>query len=320
MCPAKRCVGVLVAACVLMAAAPRPAEAWGPIAHWIIAELAGQNPRYANLPDAWSSTTYQVLVSDEFAWSHAAIDLGQMSDGSPSVPYYPDDGRYPGYTMYALMARKLGTALPRGYDTAKGFMCHNWADRAVHFDYFVGSSIEKWIQDHQFKEAWAEYVLFAKYKGGISFDPTGRMGDDSPIFRPVVPGYIQPDKVFVLGAEGNPQLIQLAQKVYRKNGRSVDSSDQRFSVHSVADIAEAILALDSAIAHSVALLRRQNAPQEDEANLSLLPHAKYAHWVELHARAMLRNWTVPSCIAKAEEARDGIKAWTQTVESEFGAP
>ncbi len=226
--------------------------AWGPIAHYIIAKEAAKIKNfpesvadYANLPDYAPSRgwyffeKFGLLVGHYFIWSHAVIDRGSERFLIPRVPAYPDDGRYPGLVMQELLKNKLkskklkGSVLLDMQLTVNGFRAHNAADRVVHFEFFHGGSKENWVEQHDLKEAYAEYLILLKdgYHGNqnMMFDKNGFINLntlDTNLF---------PEKRILF--KGNAELMHLAQKVFRKNRRVMRrDSDVELRVQSVHDI------------------------------------------------------------------------------------
>lgn len=213
------------------------AKAWGPLAHY--ASSVFELRPAQNLPDLWlsrqspSSPGGTLVVGQEvseyFGWSHACHREGLVlvpvaytisivswelvwlaGIAYPEEPTYTPEGiETPGGDMKEIITSKLASGkystdeLALMKRTARGFAGHNAADHVVHFEYFDGGTIDKWIVEHQLKEQWAELVIFTQL-GGYWEDGA-----------PVAP--------YSLGATGHAGLINLAQKVFRKNRQTIDN-------------------------------------------------------------------------------------------------
>lgn len=208
-----------------------PVKGFGPLAHHAAAPIPSVE-WFSNLPDLWSSRavhpsedpratfSYDVTVAEDFAWSHACQKKGQLSPVNFTIPLVipisvsvtaPEEptsyGQPQGiekaeWDMWNLCQNKLESR-PGMYlmeETARGFLCHNSEDSVVHFTYFLGNSAWGWVVEHYIKESWAEYDVF--WAQGGRFDYSG---------FPIIPSSI------TMGAAGDPDIINLAQKVSRKN-------------------------------------------------------------------------------------------------------
>jgi len=210
------------------------AEAWGPFVHWELSP--GGTYLQQSLPDMWSSPAYVhgfslpsyagAEVSGYFAWSHGcerngmlpAVDLYIALDDLFSVDLFqvvypatptqhgvPTGVELPGEDMYYIWTNKFLAANKTTLRkvTAQGFRCHNVEDKVVHFSYFLGGSVYNWIVEHAFKERWAEFVIYIWLGGGWTSL-----------------GY--PDTMYSMGCQGDAGIINLGQKVFRKNRQTVD--------------------------------------------------------------------------------------------------
>lgn len=239
---------------------------WCPIAHYEITKAAGypEIAKYAQLPgytDSWKTvqfTSWDGLfdicdISYLFCWSHAVQDAGAVHSGLvPLIPFYSDDGRYPGRNMWTLIDKKLAnlnsTDKAEMIKTAKGFIAHNAADRPVHWSYFKGAtendsslgiSAELWSVHHAKKERWADYWIYIENNFGgdanSAFDKKGKLilkGD-----------YASSNGVpTTSSSDGMAGIMRLSQIVYRKNRRATEKDDSSgsLSVQSVKDIKKSV--------------------------------------------------------------------------------
>ena len=215
---------LLLALCLLVYVVS-PAQSWGPIAHYQLGVESGSDPNgsFQNLPDSWPAyhnpfkdffrTVLELPdafnITEYFAWSHGVMRTGRTR-GVPNVPQYHRDGWNPGQDMYDLYKRGTvsGSAV---YETAIGFLAHYVQDRAVHYRYFRGGSLDAWREEHLYKEVWTDCWIFrwriAKSEG---FDQNGR-----PRFR------------VALSNRGNADLIAEAQRMFIRFGRSTDLNGVR---------------------------------------------------------------------------------------------
>ncbi len=195
------------------------AHAWNPVAHYIMAQELGLDPNYANLPDAWPSYIISV-ITEKFCWSHSVQDTGYHGVGVPNTPTYPEDGRWPEYDMRILAKYKLKTPSATANKTVEGFAAHNAADQVVHYAFFPGGTTAQWLE-HSRKEFWADYVVFILKMTTTSFDDDGQIGNSGAVFG--ANNRVLPNLAFRTDVSGDAQLLRLAQKVYRKNGRKTDA-------------------------------------------------------------------------------------------------
>lgn len=298
----KRLIGVLL--CIQIAFPMSPAYAWGPIAHWIIAEETGCDPKYANLPDAWPSQ-WGFIISEKFCWSHAVLDKGEYADTVPAKPEYPRDGRYPEFVMQILAKHKLSAPSDDMFKTAEGFACHNAADSVVHWEYFEGGTSDNWLEDHLYKELWAEYVILTyvrlNFTSGSIFDfNTG--------------GNVKAEHQFTLSATGNAKILQLAQKVYIKNGRYTDyDGTDVLDKDTLTEINTLINDLNTEIATKVGELRFQNTEAEDEANPYRFAWLQHMHWQELQMMAAERGWSILDCLERYNKSIVRVNQWKEVL-------
>ncbi|MRS04986.1 hypothetical protein EG832_17490, partial [bacterium] len=188
-------------------------HAWGPIAHYSLGKAAGYGDNVCmNLPDAWPSREYQIIISPWFAWTHA-VQITGMNSAVPGTPIYPEDGRYPGYDMQQIVSKKINDKTTEKINSAKGFIGHNAMDSNVHYTYFRGGSLSNWLIQHSDKEEWAEYVIYENMADG-DFDSEGY-----PTSFYGVSIQRNNAKQILIPCSANPDVIQLAQKAYRKNRR-----------------------------------------------------------------------------------------------------
>lgn len=216
-----------------------PAGAWGPFAHFTAAPSATQSQQ--NLPDLWESNAYThgfdfpdyhvgKEVSEYFGWSHACqrnglLDAwtGTVSIGPVSIPLVsvvypktptehgvPAGVELPGADMYYIYANKFlaGNQTLLRKRTAQGFRCHNVEDKVVHFSYFLGGSVYNWIVEHAFKERWAEFRVYVE------------LGGDWNLVT------LMPTMPLSMGCSADAGIINLGQKVFRKNRQTVDAAPE----------------------------------------------------------------------------------------------
>ena len=232
---------------------------WCEVAHYLIAlkSGAGDAAAFANLPDAWESQeeiiTY-FTTGLHFRWSHGVVDQGTLNALGPvatvpKIPAYPDDGRYPGKVMLALLDNRLD--LSSGYWgdhgtlelVCKGFRLHNLADRKVHWEFFRGAEANMdmserrsaWTVHHGLKETWAEYLLLKHHSPGgqLVFDAAGCVVPPEDCNSLEISD-LEGKLVFVA------RFLRLAQQVFRK-GRTrhclkTGEEGYQFEVQSVAMI------------------------------------------------------------------------------------
>lgn len=200
---------VFLAVCLCLSV-QSPSWSWQVITHYQLGVEAGADPQrqFQMLPDSWPShgnflTAFK--ITEWFAWTHAVQRTGRTA-GVPNVPKYPDDGRNPGEEMYRLY--KGYTSWGWAYETAIGFLGHNAQDRQVHYRYFRGGSRAAWVEEHKYKEEWADCWIFQIKMNG-KFDGKGRPLDMPNILN-----------------DGNGGLISKAQENFRKSNRSTHSVRQ----------------------------------------------------------------------------------------------
>ncbi len=189
-----------------------PVEAWQTLAHYqiTIEAIGAPYATYSYLPDSWPSHGGLASfygITEWFAWSHAVMLTGR-TDGVPNVPRYPVVDREPGSLMYRLYKSGLGRG-PDRYSTALGFAIHNAQDRVVHYAYFRGGSRTAWLEEHQYKEEWADCWIYRLYMSGI-FDNQGRAR---------LPAIVN---------QGNASLIAAAQAEFVRSKVSLDPSGRTF--------------------------------------------------------------------------------------------
>lgn len=197
-----------ILAASLLVYRPFEAKSWQAITHYQLGVEAGvdSNRQFQMLPDSWPShgSIFKLFeITEWFAWSHAVQRTGR-TDGVQNVPIYPNDDRNPGEVMYKLY--KQGQAAGSyPYETALGFLTHNAQDRQVHYAYFRGGSRAAWVEEHQYKENWADCWIY-RIKLNGTFDERGR-----PLNLPIIQNI------------GNATLISKAQADFVASGRSTDS-------------------------------------------------------------------------------------------------
>jgi hypothetical protein len=238
--PAMYIIAILVAGAIWAI----PAKAFGPLAHHVAVPVTGMGwETYQNLPDLWKSwgwgmdwelispLTVEVdfFVSSDFGWSHACQKKGVTPAESftiiglippvylhvnlhtaeePTIYGMPPGVETPESDMLELCSGKLSRT-PSEIEsmslTAKGFLCHNVQDLIVHWSYFQAGSAWRWGVEHVLKEMWVEYDVFDSIGG--TYDIWG---------HPEIP-----ETFTSMGATGDPGIINLAQKVFRKNRQNV---------------------------------------------------------------------------------------------------
>ena len=241
-----------VAVCVVLASLlPRTAHAWGFLAHHEITVAANYRnvAPYASLPDYVESWQVQgplhgsiiacFDVTPRYCWSHGVQAAGDNLLGFvisiPVDPVRPEDGRWPGKTMWCLAKDKLSGRAESETRVmqlvAKGFRAHNAADSIVHWDYFAASEglalpgAYQWAIGHSVKEVWADYVVYSgtwppKEYGRIPFTPEGTLEPHSAFS---VGGQVWPDMQGGALTQVIANTMHLAQKVYRKNRRATSA-------------------------------------------------------------------------------------------------
>lgn len=232
----------------------RPISAWWPIAHYEISRqsLGPEIAKYSQLPDYADSWLYlQGLelfdINQYFCWGHGAIDMGDCVDLeiAPAAPMYPDDGRYPGPVMWKLI-QKLRSGTAEMEKAARGMVAHNAADRAVHFNFFLGPELYHltphaawiWLQHHRRKERWADYWVFIKnyYDGDpdAAFEAGGGLKVSGTPLASGLPLCTANNDI--------AKIMRLGQLVYRRNGRRFDFTDllQGLSVQSTQEIKDSL--------------------------------------------------------------------------------
>jgi len=190
----------------LLTATPSPS--WQVIAHYQmgIESKVDESGWFPNLPDAWPSYDRKFQITEWFAWSHGMQRVGS-NVVVPRPPINPNDGRDPGETMHKLY-KKTTKSRPVLYETSLGFLIHNAQDREVHYGYFRGGSIGRWIGEHAWKEEWADCWVYRIRRKG-TFNLVGRP-TDLPTIRVI----------------GDAALISEAQAQFIRSGLSVDSNTQ----------------------------------------------------------------------------------------------
>ena len=233
--------------------------AWWPAGHYSIARAAGYSHNeagYFNLPDAWDSMTWYGSITDVFCWSHSVKRDG-TTNLIPNIPVY-DTTREPGSVIKALASGKVvnwtaANTQTSALNTAKYFRGHNAADNNVHWAFFQGGggNLSNWTVQHQEKEKWSEYCIL-DYLLEITFSSQDTIEtfweitiDQNNTSQVIIP--IDVNNI-------NAWIIQLAQKVARKNRIALDegSSPSRWTtVETVQTIQEKIVALQTAVNNSI---------------------------------------------------------------------
>lgn len=207
-------IGLCVTWCFV--AVPQ-ANSWESLAHYQLGiDAAGARlAPYQNLPDVWPSHSgwrQAWGISEWFAWSHAVQRTGR-TDGIPHVPVDASGLWNPGKVLYRLY--KTRSVNGHGsYETALGFLMHLAQDREVHYAYFRGGSFPSWTQEHQYKEQWADCIVYqtVTYRTTSSDDGFEPNGNGRPKGLP---------RVAVMG---HAEAIHKAQKEFVASGYSVDDS------------------------------------------------------------------------------------------------
>jgi len=290
----------------------QPAYSWGPLAHALTVEDGHDLVlrHRVNLPDMWDS--WQPFfpggavaggeITRFFGWSHACHRNGLLTlDVQVIIPemnplyggqvfnigtQYPETPTWygappgvdrPGHTMYFLIKNKLkdcgGPNETVMLNTARGFAAHNAADRVVHFDVFQGGTIKNWI-DHSVKESWAEFIIYI-FDGGW-WDEWGT-----------------PTKIPGVHATGNPGIINLAQKVFRKNRHTVDA---------VPDSTGQFRSIDIETAQAIS--DRISGKAQDLQNLTW----HEAAWILLALYADNQEWNATDILSSFADARAAVNA------------
>lgn len=216
-----------------------PAMGFGPLAHHTAAPAAAARHQQS-LPDLWKSSAMDVAptlnpftlgsvdftVTEAFTWSHACKKRGQrvgltlylpnpilggfitLTVNVPETPTrygVPEHIEDPGEDIWYLCQNKLSSGIVSDSMrmTARGFACHNAEDSVVHFTYFLAGDAWNWVVEHSLKETWAEFTLYVA---------AGGWWEDG-----------WPDSPMSLGLHGDAGMINIAQKVFRKNRQSVDA-------------------------------------------------------------------------------------------------
>jgi hypothetical protein len=284
---------IFAAAVVLIHAFP--ASAWWPIAHYSMQRELGvdQNQICMNLPDAWPNREYWIRITDWFAWSHGVQIDGYDYNVVPRSPTYPVDGRYPGYDIYQLATNKIRNANPQAQNTAFSFIGHNGMDRNVHFEYFRAGSINNWRVQHLAKEEWADYEIFVAQHGAGSFNQSGK----AATFFGTVIDHDNPNQVLI-PCSADARIIQIAQKVYRKNRRftNTDNTGHISDVDTVETINARIQELQQAMSDEVRSLNFERFQE-----LLVLASEPANNWMpdDLDARYQLSRLTATQRISGA---------------------
>jgi hypothetical protein len=247
----------VLAAAIIFLACTLPAYAWGPVGHFAIQRSLGADPNQIcmNLPDAWPNSERVIFVTTWFAWTHG-VQTNGYNGLVPNSPIYPDDGRYPGYDVYQLATKKRRNAAPQDTNTAYSFIGHNAMDREVHYGYFLGGTSTNWLIHHRDKELWTDYELFmSPLYGNGTFDLSGNGGYATSFFGIAV-DHADSSQVYI-PCGGDAEIIQLAQKVYRKNRRftSRDNTGHLSEVDTVETINTRIRGLQQEINDGVRAMR-----------------------------------------------------------------
>lgn len=208
---------VIVICAILCLSVVSAGESWEAIAHYQLGVEAGGKRfgSFQNLADSWPSHAgWSGLwgITEWFAWSHAVQRTGR-TDGIPNQPVDAIAQWDAGKTMY-LFYKRGGINGPEAYETALGFLMHLAQDQRVHYRYFRGGSIPNWIEEHRYKEQWADCLVYqlAVYRGGAGDD--GFDKDGRPLKLPLVEN------------RGNAKLIARAQQEFVASGLSTDLDEQ----------------------------------------------------------------------------------------------
>lgn len=193
---------------------------WSGLAHIVITQKAGypELKAFTNLPDTWSSFEPNAVqtgfISYYFAWSHI-----KRTQSGIKVPISGNED--PAMDIINL-AKKLGNKTSIAINTAKGWRAHIAADDEVHFQFFPGGDLLKWIK-HAHREKWCEVMIYVDHccDGDImkAFDIT-----INPENGKVTGTKVMKQQITVEWT-GDANLIALAQKVYRKNQQMTDTDD-----------------------------------------------------------------------------------------------
>jgi hypothetical protein len=267
-----------------------PTKGFGPIGHCYCSPT---EPRSLwLLPDMWQSWEGKLAfdpiaigvsfrVSKEFAWSHACMKRGVVG-ATPieeiihaitytwigfTVPEQPgnyDSTIAPEADMYYLCRDKLSTEhvdpewLGVMLNTVRGFAYHNVEDAVVHWGYFKAGTPSNWVFEHYFKEPWVEYAVFVK--------AGGTWEDGIPV---------PPDRLANMGDMGDGCIINLAQKVSRKNRVKVTYDGYAEEKMDVQDAATILSAM---------------ASQYDEV-AGYIDELDQVSWASYQLLAGARSWT-----------------------------
>jgi len=275
-------------------------KAWNPIAHWQIAAKAAQDlgldgdfPDYANVPDYWPSDIGFYQINPFFCWSHAVIDRNNGASPGRISPLYPDDGRYPEFDMWYLAKYKMKTAFTSEMQkTILGYACHNAADRIVHWTYFTGGlpgegpidTYLAWRTGHADKETWADYVVFQQIVVPVGW----------PVWNPDGTPVLQ----MVINCKADPSILQLAQKIYVKNGRKCNSNGTgTITAENNATITGHVSTFNTQWANpAVRSLNRDT-------------------WGGYQLEAIAQGWTQSACLVKYNTSVTLAESWINSVRS-----
>jgi len=213
----------------LVAMAGSVAYAWPGLSHILITEEADypELKFYANLPDTYPSRQegWELFMpSNYFSWTHIRLTVRDW--GAP-IEGVED----PAYDMWILATKKLeglsGQELDVARKTALGWRAHMAADRIVHWDYFNAPEWWQnpliWVTQHLLKEEEVDILVYVdKVCGGdleeafnVEFDEVGNwVGGNGRVKR----GY-------AVQWPGHWGLVSLAQRVYLKNQRKSDETE-----------------------------------------------------------------------------------------------
>jgi hypothetical protein len=230
---------IIIFITIMIIALSAPLWGFGPYDHYKLSPYTYEG--YSNLPDIWKSRDEDwwcnsltigggAEPSTYFGWSHDCLRngvtycQGTITIYYNSTPIYDVDfsGYYPNTPtkygnpsgiednandMYYIWKNKLlaenKTSIMR--KTAIGFKIHNTEDYFVHFSFFLAGTPEFWIVDHMLKENWSEFIMYL-HNGG-DWDELG-----------------MPTIVQGMYCQGDAGIINLGQKVFRKNRQTVDAS------------------------------------------------------------------------------------------------
>ena len=207
---------------VLILSSSNKVLSWNYLVHYSIGRELGYTHELSgkmNLPDCWENRTFFFYITDAFCWSHGVQRRDSINfNPIPLIPIYPDDGRYPGRCMIEAV-KKMNNVSADVHETIIGFRGHNAMDRIVHWSYFEGatSTSDSWKWPlHTQKEEWADFTILILFDK-ITF--SSKSGKIKKFWSIDVSG--DPNQIIV-PLSGNARIIQIAQKIARKNRIKLD--------------------------------------------------------------------------------------------------